>query len=133
MTTTDPRADKAVDIAATARTWKRLISRDGEVIFGMPSQSTPGLYYLVTETTCTCRDHDINGLRPARMGMTGDHLLCKHLLAVHLVRIQQEAATKGLVLERLPSGEFAWLKAEQPDCIFCGRYDHWSVECGSPA
>lgn len=108
----DPRTHKAVQIALTSDSWRRLTTSDGEVLFGIPSASTRGLFYLTSETSCTCLDFVHNGLRSSRVGMAGDHCLCKHIRAVHLERIQREAAADGLVLERLPSGSYAWLRAE---------------------
>lgn len=107
----DPRTDRALAIAAGASAWHQLRTRDGELVWGMPSQTTRGLYYLVTETTCTCPDFEHNGLRPGRIEQDGLHLLCKHIRAIHFLRLQREAAAEGLVLERLPSGEWAWLKS----------------------
>ena len=77
----DPRSLKAVEIASTAGQWLRCHARDGRKAYGVPSQRTSGLYYLTTQTTCTCPD-------AARSG-----LACTHQLAVRLhvalVRAQQ--------------------------------------------
>ena len=69
---TDPRSLKAVEIAAQAGQWLRCHTRDGHKAYGIESQHTRGLYYLVTQTRCTCPD-------AARSG-----LACKHQLAVRL-------------------------------------------------
>ena len=106
----DPRTLKAIDIARTAHAWRRLTTPDGEVLLAIPSASVRGLFYLTSEITCTCLDYVHNGLREGRGGSTGLHLLCKHIRAVHLERIQREAADNGLVLERLPNGSYEWLR-----------------------
>ena len=106
----DPRTLKAIDIARTADSWRRLTTHDGELIVAIPSQSTRGLYYLVTEHTCTCIDHQRHGLRTGLIGNSGEHTVCKHRRALVLVALQQDAASANLVLERLPSGSYAWLR-----------------------
>jgi hypothetical protein len=52
--------------------WLKCRTPDGRKAYGVPSCSTPGLYYLTTQTSCTCPD----ALRAA--------LGCKHQLAVRL-------------------------------------------------
>jgi hypothetical protein len=106
----DPRTHKAIQIAQASHLWHRLTTRDGELVYAIPSQTTPHLYYLTSETDCTCLDHQHNGLHAGRIGRIGLHCLCKHIRAVALVRMQAEAATEGLVLEQLPSGSYAWLR-----------------------
>lgn len=86
----DGRSTRALELTSTASTWRRLITRDGEPIVGMPSQTTKGLYYLVTETTCTCVDFQHYGLRSTRIGDVGLHMLCKHIRAVHFLRMKEE-------------------------------------------
>jgi len=108
----DSRTVKAIEIARTADAWRRLTSHDGELLVAMPSQTTAGLYYLVTEHTCTCIDHQRHGLRPELIGRNGVHTICKHRRALRIADLQREAAADGLVLERLPSGAYAWLRAE---------------------
>ena len=58
---TDGRSTRALELTSTASSWRRLITRDGEPIVGMPSQTTRGL-----------------------------HMLCKHIRAVHFDRLQRE-------------------------------------------
>ena len=128
----DTRTLKALEIAQTSGTWRQLRTRDGELVFAIPSQTTRGLYYLVTTSSCTCKDAHHHGLRAARIGMTGVHTACKHVRALALSKVLNEGVDHDLVLERLPSGEYTWLKAEtNPDCIFCGKNGHWSAECPS--
>ena len=86
----DSRSTRALELTSTASSWRRLLTRDGEPIVGMPSQTVKGLYYLVTETTCTCVDFQHYGLRATRIGDVGLHMLCKHIRAVHFDRLQHE-------------------------------------------
>lgn len=107
----DARTLKALEIAQTAATWRQLRNRDGEMVYAIPSQTTRGLYYLTTTSSCTCLDTFHNGLRATRVGMGGMHCPCKHVRALALRDVINEGADHDLVLERLPSGEYAWLKA----------------------
>jgi hypothetical protein len=50
------RQQKAQLLAAGARRWLRCYLHDGRKAFGVPSQSTPGLYHLADLRTCTCPD-----------------------------------------------------------------------------
>jgi hypothetical protein len=86
----DKRSARALDLTETAGQWRHLITRDGEPVVAMPSQTVKGLYYLVTETSCTCQDFQQYGLRHTRIGDVGLHMLCKHIRAVHFLRIQSE-------------------------------------------
>jgi hypothetical protein len=92
----DPRSIKALEIAAGASSWLKLRSlHTGEVGYGVPSQcpTKPGLYYLVTTSSCTCEDFKRTGLSSPRIGQVGEHGLCKHaravLLHLELVKAQQ--------------------------------------------
>ena len=80
----DPRSIKALEIAAGAGQWLRCRTHDGRTVFGVPSQSREGVYYLVDGERCTCHDFKHNGLSRPRLGATGLHAPCKHLLAVRL-------------------------------------------------
>jgi hypothetical protein len=80
----DPRSIKAIEIAAGASQWLKCRARDGQKAFGVPSQCTPGRYYLVTCSSCDCIDFRRNGLSGARLGHSGEHRPCKHVLAVRL-------------------------------------------------
>jgi hypothetical protein len=82
----DPRTIKALEIAAGAAQWLKCRLRDGRKAFGVPSQCTPGRYYLVTCSSCDCPDFQRNGLAEARIGLPGEHRPCKHVLAVRLYR-----------------------------------------------
>jgi hypothetical protein len=80
----DPRTVRAIELAANAGQWLACRDRDGQVLFGVPSQHHAGRYYLVSETSCDCPDFRRHGLSPARLGMAGTHQPCKHILAVRL-------------------------------------------------
>jgi len=105
----DPRSIKALEIAAGAASWLRLTIRDtGEVAFGIPSQCArkPGLFYVVTNSSCDCEDFRRHGLSTWRIGLNGSHGLCKHVRAVllygELVRAQQTQRPKRRHLRALP-------------------------------
>ena len=68
----DDRSLKAIEIAANAGQWLKVRRHDGVKLYGIPSSSVPGLYYLTTLTTCTCPDF-------ARRGLP-----CKHVKAAKL-------------------------------------------------
>jgi len=125
--TTDTRTLKALEIAQAADTWRQLHTREGELVYAIPSQTTRGLYYLTSTSSCTCLDAHHNGLRATRVGMVGLHIACKHIRALTLRQVLDEGADHDLVLERLPSGEYTWLKAEpQPardNDAFWRRFD----------
>src|SRR5438445_3950262 len=70
---TDPRFAKAVAIADHSGQWLKCRATDGHKAYGVPSQRTPGRYYLTTQTNCTCED----AKRHAGP-------ICKHSLAVQL-------------------------------------------------
>lgn len=80
----DPRSIKAIEIAAGAGQWLKCRIAGGEKAYGVPSQCQPGRYYLVTNSTCDCQDFRRHGLSGARIGHTGEHRPCKHILAVRL-------------------------------------------------
>lgn len=86
----DTRSARALELTATAPQWRRLITRDGEPIVAMPSQTVKGLYYLVTEVSCTCTDWQHHGLRNLRVGDLGLHTLCKHIRALAFERLMHE-------------------------------------------
>lgn len=69
----DQRSIRAIEITAGAGQWLKCHTRDGRKAYGVPSQSKPLTYYLVTQTSCTCPDAQRH---PA--------LACKHQLAVRL-------------------------------------------------
>jgi SWIM zinc finger len=84
----DPRTIRAIEIAAEADYWLTGHSRDGEEVFGVPSQRDPGRYYIVTKSRCDCADFK----------QRGDGA-CKHILAVRLhtelAMAQQQQASRS--------------------------------------
>lgn len=129
---TDPRTIKALAIAAGASSWLKLRSRDGELGWGIPSQCPKkrNLYYSVTATQCDCQDSKRHGLNRARIGETGMHGVCKHILAVRLFeeleRAQQPkppTPRRGTVLTmvRHDDDEVSWERAT--DIERAKRYD----------
>jgi uncharacterized Zn finger protein len=86
----DPRSIRAIEIAANASRWRVTQDAEGRQLFRVPSQSQPGILYLVTESSCTCVDF---------LQAEGDRA-CKHILAVRLycelVRAQEsQPARRG--------------------------------------
>jgi SWIM zinc finger len=71
----DPRTIRAIELAAEADQWLRGHSREGQEVYGIPSQSEPGHYYIVSGSNCDCPDfrHNADERRP-----------CKHVLAIRL-------------------------------------------------
>lgn len=77
----------------------------------MPSQSTPGVYHLVDQQSCTCQDAQ---RRPSQA--------CKHVLAVRLhvelMKAEQPKPKKanGSVLRmvREPDGTLSWKRDRHP-------------------
>lgn len=112
----DPRTQRALEIARDAGQFARCRTADGELVWAIPSQSRQHVRYLVTEQSCQCQDFRRNGLRAARIGFYGSHFTCKHVRALKILisawHAQQAERDDNLVLEQLPNGEFAWLRAE---------------------
>lgn len=73
----DPRTIRAVELAAEARFWLSGCNPAGEDVYGVPSQSEAGRYYIVTRATCDCPDFQ-------NQDASAGPRLCKHLLAVRL-------------------------------------------------
>jgi len=69
----DPRTIRAIEIAAEADFWLTGRDRNGEDVFGVPSQHEPGRYYIVSHAACDCPDFKQRADAP-----------CKHILAVRL-------------------------------------------------
>jgi hypothetical protein len=110
----DPRTVHALEIAADAGQFARCRTPSGELVWAIPSQSRAGVRYLVSEHSCQCQDFRRNGLRPGRIGFYGSHFTCKHVRALQILlsawTAQQTEHEADMVLEQLPSGEFAWLR-----------------------
>ena len=76
----DPRTIRAVELAAEADHWLTGHDPEGHAVFGVPSQSEPGRYYIVTDSSCDCPD-----FRHAADQVPSDApRACKHILAVRL-------------------------------------------------
>jgi hypothetical protein len=114
--TSDNRFPKAVAIADHSGQWLKCRAKDGRKAYGVPSQRTPGRYYLTTQSSCTCEDQRRH---PA--------IACKHRIAVavHCARVagkpmlasdaldglaQMVAGRQDPVLDmvRHPDGEITW-------------------------
>ena len=81
----DSRSIKAIQLAGDAGQWIKCVDTStGATFYGVPSQRTPGRYYRVTLTSCDCEDFLRHGLSELRIGMAGEHGLCKHVRAVRL-------------------------------------------------
>ena len=65
----DLRTIRAIEIAARAADWLRC----SDDAFRVPSQTQPGRYYLVTNTSCDCPGFQQN-----------EDGACKHVIAVRL-------------------------------------------------
>jgi SWIM zinc finger len=80
----DPRTIRALELAAEADSWLKGRNRDGEDVYGVPSQSLPGRYYVVTRSSCDCPDfRHAQPLASSRQALD-DARACKHILAVRL-------------------------------------------------
>jgi hypothetical protein len=81
----DPRTIRALEIAAEADSWLQWHTADGQRAFGVPSQSDPNHYYVVTSASCDCPDFRRNALEvaPDDAPSTAPRA-CKHMLAVRL-------------------------------------------------
>ena len=90
----DPKTIKAVELAANADHWLKGHNQAGEAVYGVPSQSEAGRYYIVTSSSCDCPDFQH---QTAQLGLRADQRPCKHLLAARLhdelVRAQQSRPT----------------------------------------
>jgi hypothetical protein len=78
----DPRSIRALEIAAEADQWLKGHNRAGEEVFGIPSQSELGRYYIVTRSSCDCADFRRVAAPGSREG--AEPRACKHMLAVRL-------------------------------------------------
>ncbi len=81
----DPRSIRALEIAAEADHWLQWRTADEQSAFGVPSQSDPNHYYVVTAASCDCPDFRRNALEasPAQP-RAAEPRACKHMLAVRL-------------------------------------------------
>jgi hypothetical protein len=100
----DPRTIRAIEIAAEADQWLLYRNADGQQVYGVPSQSEPRRYYVVTLSSCDCRDFERNALVLVESGDGSEVRACKHVLAVRLhcelVRAQQLQPRRSTTTER---------------------------------
>ena len=82
----DPRTIRAIELAAEADHWLSGRNAAGEAIYGVPSQSEAGRYYIVTRSSCDCPDFRRREAARSRTAAAADDeaALCKHVLAVRL-------------------------------------------------
>jgi hypothetical protein len=73
----DPRSIHAIELAAGAEQWRKWRTPDGIQAFGVPSQSRPNRFYVVTTNACECADF-------TGAAESGEPHACKHVLAVRL-------------------------------------------------
>jgi hypothetical protein len=100
----DPRSIRAVQIAAGAAQWLKCHGRDGQKLYGIPSCTGSGRYYLVNTIGCDCRDAERH---PGQA--------CKHVLAVRLhvalvggTRTRRQSATRHSAQPAHESHERFW-------------------------
>jgi hypothetical protein len=80
----DPRTIRAIEIAADADKWIVYRDRDGQQVYGVPSQSEPRRYYVVTISSCDCPAFERNALAAIDSDEASELRACKHVLAVRL-------------------------------------------------
>jgi len=100
----DPRSIRAIEIAAEADKWLMYRNVGGQQVFGVPSQSEPRRYYVVTLSSCDCADFERNALMVMPSAEAKELRACKHVLAVRLhcelVRAQQLQPGRATTTER---------------------------------
>jgi hypothetical protein len=117
--TADSRFAKAVAIADQAGQWLKCRTHECRKAYGVPSQCTPGRYYLTTQASCTCEDAKRH---PGQ--------ICKHSIAVqiHCARMAGQPMPASDVVDGLaemvndrhpvldmvrhPDGEITWSRHE---------------------
>lgn len=97
----DPRAAKALVIAADAGQWLKCRTGDGRKLYGIPSQSKRGMYHMANTQQCDCPDFT--------RWHRGD---CKHVLAVRLhvalVNAQKRSVRRKTAKVTTQSDERFW-------------------------
>jgi hypothetical protein len=100
----DPRTIRAIEIAAEADQWLIYRNQDGQQVYGVPSQSEPRRYYVVTLSSCDCPDFERNALAGMVSDDASEQRACKHVLAVRLhcelARAQQLQPRRTTTTER---------------------------------
>jgi hypothetical protein len=104
----DPRSIKAIEIAAGASSWLTCYLKNGQLAYGIPSESRSGRYYIVTSDTCDCADFQGRNPRRADAGRRSMLEVCKHVLAfrLHLELGKPHArfqGRQGLILIKPPA------------------------------
>ena len=79
VSSTDPRAVKALALLAQSSTWTHGRRKSDNLPFAIVAGSTPGSSYMVSQLGCTCPDANRRGVQ------------CKHQTAYRLWTIQQKA------------------------------------------
>jgi hypothetical protein len=90
MPKTDPSYSQLVvharELYLARGQWIRLTRRkDGRLGYAVPSRSRPGAWHLVDDRHCDCEYARRNGLSHSRIGHSGLHSPCSHMLAVRLL------------------------------------------------
>src|SRR2546430_482412 len=118
--TSDSRFGKAVAIADQAGQWLKCRAKDGRgKAYGVPSQRTPGRYYLTTQTSCTCEDAKRHA-----------SAICKHSLAVqiHCARV----AGKPMPASDVVDGLAAMIAERQGPVLQMVRHDDGEISWERP-
>jgi hypothetical protein len=101
----DPRSIKAIEIAGGAARWLKCKTADGQKAYGIqPVPAQPLLSGHQPELRCP--DFKRHGLTAGRVGVTGLHTACKHVLAVRLhveLAKAQQALPKPRRLQPVPT------------------------------
>src|SRR5258708_18594200 len=99
-----PRTIRAIEIADEADQWIMYRNQGGQQVYGVPSQSEPRRYYLVTLSSCDCPDFERNAPASVASDDPSELRACKHMLAVRLhcelVRAQQLQPRRATPTER---------------------------------
>ena len=88
----DPRTIRAIEIAAEADQWLMYRNGDGQQMYGVPSQSEPRRYYVVTTQSCDCADYARNALAVMSAAEASEVRACKHVLAAMMAAENRERA-----------------------------------------
>jgi hypothetical protein len=114
----DPRTIRAIELAAEADQWLTGHNRDGEEVYGVPSQTNSGHYYIVTRSSCDCPDFTRERAPSLRRGgQVDERAACKHMLAVRLHRElvkAQEHQPRPSAHERRHRGHLRVLPPTEP-------------------
>jgi len=101
----DPRTIRAIEIAAEAQHWLTGSNRDGDDVYGVPSQAESGRYYIVTPFSCDCPDFNYQSAAAEVGGANAEPPVCKHVLAVRLHRELSRAQVRQPRHRQPPAGQ----------------------------